>query len=83
MIVFIKKHRTRNASISSKNDQNDSLLDNSNVDICGRKFPKSIVKEWTAITLGQELGGGQFGKVYKGFLHLNELQSPALVVNII
>ena len=42
------------------------------VDVFDRKFPQSTVKAWKDITLERELGSGQFGKVYKGFLHLGK-----------
>ena len=44
------------------------------VDLFNRKFPKSTVKDWDAITLGAELGGGQFGTVHRGFLHISDYQ---------
>ena len=40
--------------------------------VCGKKFPKSTVKNRSDITLGNEIGEGAFGKVYKGFLHLSK-----------
>ena len=42
------------------------------VDLFDRKFPQSTVKAWKDITLERKLGSGQFGKVYKGFLHLGK-----------
>ena len=44
------------------------------VNIDDRKFPQSVVKAWKDITIERELGVGQFGKVYKGFLHLGKYQ---------
>ena len=41
------------------------------VDLWDRKFPQSTVKAWKDITIERELGSGQFGKVYKGFLNSN------------
>ena len=41
------------------------------VDIDDRKFPQSVVKASKDITIERELGSGQFGKVYKGFLNSN------------
>ena len=49
--------------------------DDSYVDICNRKFPKSIVREWSHIKCGEEkIGSGHFGNVYKGFLYLSDFQ---------
>ena len=46
----------------------------SEVMIWGRNFPKSTVKDWNDIEKGKKLGGGQFGLVYRGYLHLSEYQ---------
>ena len=43
-------------------------------DICGRKFPVNIVKNWSDINIKREIGKGSFGKVYQAFLNLNEIQ---------
>ena len=40
--------------------------------IFGQKFPKDTVKDWNDIKKEKTLGSGQFGIVYKGFLHLNK-----------
>ena len=40
--------------------------------IFGQKFPKDTVKNWNDIKKEKTLGSGQFGIVYKGFLHLNK-----------
>ena len=42
--------------------------------ICGRKFPVNIVKNWSDIIIKREIGKGSFGKVYQAFLNLNEVQ---------
>ena len=49
-------------------------LSKENKDICGRKFPVGIVKDWSDITIHKEVGKGSFGKVYQAYLHLNEVQ---------
>ena len=41
------------------------------IDLWDRKFPQSTVKAWKDIIIERELGSGQFGKVYKGFLNSN------------
>ena len=54
-------------------DSKDPMVDQDPiVDVCGRTFPQSTVKAWKDITLEGELGAGQFGKVYKGFLNLSQ-----------
>jgi hypothetical protein len=70
VIVIAKK-----MSKKKKKEKEDSLITNlleevPMVDLCERKFPQSTVKAWKDITIEKELGSGQFGKVYKGFLHL-------------
>ena len=67
VIVIAKKRR-----VSQKKSPNIELLEDPMVDLFDRKFPQSTVKAWKDITLERELGSGQFGKVYKGFLHHGE-----------
>ena len=50
------------------------ILSKDNKDICGRKFPVGIVKDWSDITIHKEVGKGSFCKVYQAYLHLNEVQ---------
>jgi hypothetical protein len=71
VIVIAKK---KQLSKKKKTEKQDSLLttlieEDPMVDLCDRKFPQSTVKAWKDITLERELGAGQFGKVYKGFLN--------------
>ena len=69
-----KKNKSADISLSDPEGILIGLLDNPTVTILGRKFPISTVWDWENVTVGIELGGGQFGKVYKGFLHLSEYQ---------
>ena len=39
-----------------------------------KEFSSGVIKEWSDINIKKEIGEGNFGKVYKGFLHLNEVQ---------
>ena len=48
------------------------LSEDTDVIICGKKFPKGTVKNWDDIKKEKALGSGHFGQVYKGFLHLND-----------
>ena len=67
--VIFKKRR-----FSQKKSSNLETLieEDPMVNLFDRKFPQSTVKAWKDITLEKELGSGQFGKVYKGFLHLGK-----------
>ena len=56
------------------------LIEESSVLVCGKKFPKSTVKNVSDITFGNEIGDGAFGKVYKGFLHLSKHERYVLFV---
>ena len=67
--VLVKKRRV--SQKKSPNLELETLIEEDPmVDLFDRKFPQSTVKAWKDITLEKELGSGQFGKVYKGFLHL-------------
>ena len=67
--VLVKKRR-----VSQKKSPNLETLieEDPMVDLFDKKFPQSTVKAWKDITFEKELGSGQFGKVYKGFLHLGK-----------
>ena len=76
VIVVAKKRKlsqekTQEKKLEAQQTIEEPLIDEDPlVDVCDRKFPKSTVKAWKDITLEKELGSGQFGKVYQGFLHL-------------
>ena len=44
------------------------------IQIDGRSFPASVVIKYQEFTMKQEIGEGNFGKVYQGHLNLNEVQ---------
>ena len=83
-IFIYKKHLKRKSvktSILPENpDTNEQVLDlvslipDLEVTICKRKFPQDIIKTWSDIEIGHEVGEGNFGKVYKGFWHFSEFQ---------
>ena len=72
--IFKRKSRPNSLSKTFPDDlTKDPMVDQDRmVDVCGRLFPQSTVKAWKDITLEGELGAGQFGKVYKGFLDLGQ-----------
>ena len=78
LIIIIKQRKSQKSdSINPESIPLDPLEnppEDSFVEICDRKFPKSTVKEWIDIKWGEQLGSGHFGNVYKGFLHLSEYQ---------
>ena len=37
-------------------------------------FPFGVVKDWSDINIKKQIGQGNFGKVYQGYLHLNDVQ---------
>ena len=44
------------------------------VDIKGRSFPEGVVIKWSDISINKEIGEGNFGKVYQGYLDMHEIQ---------
>ena len=76
LIANRQKSKQTLSKLTSSNQEEEEIISHKDdlVDICGLQFPKSTIKDWKDITLGKELGGGQFGKVYKGFLHLSDYQ---------
>ena len=54
-------------------------MENERIDICGREFPANVVKEWSDINIDKEIGSGDFGKVYQGYLHLNNVQRYVMI----
>ena len=44
------------------------------IEIDGRSFPPGIVIDWSDIKIRREIGEGNFGKVYQGYLYMNEVQ---------
>ena len=49
-------------------------LPQQNIEIDGRSFPAGIVISWSDIKIQREIGEGNFGKVYQGYLYMNEVQ---------
>ena len=43
-------------------------------DIKGRSFPAGIVIKWSDIKMGREIGQGNFGKVYQGYVNMHQVQ---------
>ena len=73
LIANRQKSKQNLSKLNSSNQEEEEIISHKD-DICGLQFPKSTIKDWKDVTLGKELGGGQFGKVYKGFLHLSDYQ---------
>ena len=49
-------------------------LPQQSIEIYGRSFPSGIVINWSDIKIRREIGEGNFGKVYQGYLYMNEVQ---------
>ena len=43
-------------------------------EIEGRSFPAGIVIKWSDIKIKSIIGEGNFGRIYQGDIHLNEIQ---------
>ena len=77
IIYLVKRNRISNDpnyQVDDNANESVDVLSKENQNICGRKFPANIVKNWSDITIHKEVGKGSFGKVYQAYLHLNEVQ---------
>ena len=45
-----------------------------NVRISGRIFPAGLDIDYSNVVIRREIGEGNFGKVYQGYLQMNEVQ---------
>ena len=85
MIVLRRRKMGKMRKIKHETPLNYPFIDEPTgpemVDLCNRKFPKSTVKDWDAITLGAELGVGQFGTVHRGFLHISDYQRYIMLIH--
>ena len=76
----LKRKSVKTSILPENTDTNEQVLDlvslipDLEVTICKRKFPQDIIKTWSDIEIGHEVGEGNFGKVYKGFWHFSEFQ---------
>ena len=52
----------------------EELVPDDPIETIVRKFPTDIVFEWSDITINKEIGKGNFGKVYQGYLDLGKVQ---------
>ena len=50
------------------------LVTKENVIISGRTFPAGLVIDYSNLVIRREIGEGNFGKVYQGYLQMNEVQ---------
>ena len=60
--------------IQVNTSKESTLLPQQNIQIDGRSFPAGIVFNWSDIKITREIGEGNFGKVYQGYLYINEVQ---------
>ena len=47
------------------------LLFRNEISIHKRTFPPEFVKDWGDVEIEEQIGKGNFGKVFKGFLNLD------------
>jgi hypothetical protein len=75
-IIALKRWRKKKAKKQLKDELSLPIgpSEHENIEICGRVFPKSTVKDFSDISFRKEIGTGNFGKVFKGVLDLSEYQ---------
>ena len=75
-IIAFKRWRKNKAKKQLKDELSLPIepSEHEDLEIGGRIFPKSTVKDFSDIRFGAEIGDGNFGKVFKGVLYLSEYQ---------
>ena len=82
----LKRKSVKTSILPENTDTNEQVLDlvslipDLEVTICKRRFPQDIVKNWSEIEIGHEVGEGNFGKVYKGFWHFSKFQRYVIFI---
>ena len=70
------------AKRNKREEKNDTIQDGNSygnieknlTEIEGRSFPSAIVIKWSDIKIKSIIGEGNFGRIYQGDIHLNEIQ---------
>ena len=73
-LLYIKVKSFEFLILSKGKEFENPLLPQQNIEIDGRSFPAGIVINWSDIKIRREIGEGNFGKVYQGYLQMNEVQ---------
>ena len=64
----------KNLEVQVNTSEDNTILPQRNIEIDGRSFPAGIVISWSDIKIRREIGEGNFGKVYQGYIYMNEVQ---------
>ena len=82
IIYYFYTKRKKSFSRNKGEEENDTIQDGNGygnieknlTEIEGRSFPSPIVIKWSDIKIKSIIGEGNFGRIYQGDIHLNEIQ---------
>ena len=68
----VKKNKFKNQDVCQTDGTN--LETKENIVISGQNFPAGLNIDYSNLVIGEEIGEGNFGKVYQGYLQMNDVQ---------
>ena len=73
VIIMIKKQAKLRKRLKLREIVLNSTYERTEVTIHKRTFPPEFVKDWRDVKIVEQIGKGNFGKVFKGFLSLDSV----------
>ena len=71
---YVKRNKREEKNDTIQDGNSYGNIEKNLTEIEGRSFPSAIVIKWSDIKIKSVIGEGNFGRIYQGDIHLNEIQ---------
>jgi hypothetical protein len=71
---YVKRNKREEKNDTIQDGNSYGNIEKNLTEIEGRSFPSAIVIKWSDIKIKSIIGEGNFGRIYQGDIHLNEIQ---------
>ena len=71
---YVKRNKGEQENNTIQDRKGYGNIEKNLTEIEGRSFPSAIVIKWSDIKIKSTIGEGNFGRIYQGDIHLNEIQ---------